>query len=156
MGIVTKKTLDDFYGGKRLAVIGVSRTKSDYSRMLYRELLQKGYDALAVNPAMDTVEGKPCYASVKDITPGVDRVIMLLPPEKTEAAVMDCREAGVKTIWLHQHIGKGVANTRAIYLCEEKGINLITGFCPLMFLPGTGFIHRLHGGILKLMGAYPK
>jgi predicted CoA-binding protein len=157
MGIVNKKTIEDFYAVKRLAVIGVSRDKHDYSRSFYSEMLRRGYDVAPVNPNLESVDGRKCYASVKDITPAVDHAVALLPPEKTEHALTECAAAGVKTIWLHQqHIGQGVTNTRAIYICEEKGIKLITGFCPFMFMPKTAFPHRLHGAILKLIGAYPK
>ncbi len=156
MSIVTKQTLDDFFAVKRLAVIGVSRSKGEYSRRLWNDLRKNGFEALPVNPQMTNVDGQTCYARIGEIKPGVDRVIMLLPPEKTEAAIQDCVAAGVKFIWLHQHIAQGVTNTRAIYLCEQNNINLITGFCPFMFLPKTAFPHRLHGAVLKWVGAYPK
>jgi predicted CoA-binding protein len=156
MAIVTRKTIEDFYAGKRLAVVGVSRSQSDYSRGLFRELVKRGYEVIPVNPHVKSVEGKKCFSSVKAIKPAVDRVIILLPPDKSEQAVEECMAAGVKNIWLHQHIARGVANTRVIYLCEKSGISLIAGFCPFMFMPGTALLHRFHGSVLRLMGAYPK
>jgi len=64
-------------------------------------------------------------------------------------------EAGIRTLWMHEQVMKGVRNPKAIFLCEENGIECITGFCPMMFLPKTGLQHKLHGTILKLFGAYP-
>jgi hypothetical protein len=51
---------------------------------------------------------------------------------------------------------KGVTNPKAIYLCEEKGMECIVGFCPMMFMPETALPHKIHGFIMKLFGAYPK
>ena len=50
----------------------------------------------------------------------------------------------------------GVSDTRAIFRAEEHGIQLITGFCMFMFLPRTAFVHKLHGGVMRIVGAYPR
>jgi hypothetical protein len=33
-------------------------------------------------------------------------------------------------------------------------VNLITGFCMFMFLPKSSFLHKMHGGVMKLIGIY--
>lgn len=156
MAQVTKKTIDDFLAVKRIAVIGMSRNAGDYSRMLMKEFSAAGYEIIPVNPAAEEIAGARCFARVENIAPVPARVIIILPPDKAEQAVIDCAEAGVKDIWLHSHIAAGVQNSRAIYQAENHGLNLISGFCPMMFLPQARFFHKIHGGILKLMGAYPK
>ncbi|MCE5299304.1 MAG: CoA-binding protein [Spirochaetia bacterium] len=152
----TKKSIEDFLSVKRIAVIGMSRSKTEYSRMLMKEFSGAGYEIVPVNPAAKEIEGKMCFASVKDVTPVAERVIMLLPPDRAEQAMTECAEAGVKDVWMHSHLMKGVQNTKAIYQAEKNGINLITGFCPMMFIKNSMFKHRIHGGIMKLLGAYPK
>ena len=153
---ITKKSLEDFLSVKRIAVIGMSRNKTDYSRMLMNEYKKGGYEIVPVNPAADEIEGIRSFKSVKDVSPKPERVIMLLPADKTEQAMIECAEAGIKDVWMHNHIMKGVQNTKAIYQAEKNGINLITGFCPMMFMPGAMFLHRMHGGVMKFFGAYPK
>ena len=154
--MVTRKTIDDFFAIKRMAMIGVSRDKNSYSRRLMADMQAKGYEVLAVNPNTESVDGQKCYKSVADISPLPEAAIMLLPPDKTEAAMAECAKAGVKKVWMHNHIMAGVQNTRAIYEAEKGGISLITGFCPFMFLPGTAFFHKMHGAVIKLFGQYPK
>ncbi len=149
---VTRQRIREFLSARRIAVIGMSRKPREYSRLVFGELLKRGYDAVPVNPAAEEIEGRACFKSVKDITPVPERGMIILPQDKTEQAVLDCAEAGIRDIWLYP---MGSGDKRTLSLAEEKSLNLIAGFCPLMFLPETAFIHRLHGVILRLVRAYP-
>ena len=156
MATVTKAVIDNFLAAKRIAVIGVSRNSKDYSRSLFRELVKHGYEVIPVNPNIDKVDGISCFKSLRDIQPVPERAVIILPENKTEQAVLDCAEVGIKDIWLHRQVGSGVSDTRAIFRAEEKGLNLITGYCMFMFLPRASFFHKFHGKIQKFMGTYPK
>ena len=153
MAKITREGIGQFLSAKRIAVIGVSRKPNEYSRLLFRELIKHEYDAIPVNSAAEELDGRVCFRSVKDITPTPERAVIVLPEDKTEQTVLDCAEAGIRDVWLHPLGSRG---TRAILQAEQKGLNLITGLCLFMFLPKAAFIHKLHGGVLKLMGAYPK
>ena len=120
------------------------------------QLLRHGYDAIPVNPYVEELDGKKCFKSIKDILPAPERALLLLPEDKTEQAVIDCADAGIQHVWLHRHVAGGVSDTRAIFRAEERGLSLVTGFCMFMFLPRSPFIHKLHGGVMKLIGIYPK
>jgi uncharacterized protein len=156
MAKVTRAAIKDFLAAKRIAVVGVSRNEREYSRSLFQELLRHGYDAIPVNPYVEELDGKRCFKNVRDVSPAPERALLVLPEDKTEQAVLDCADAGVKDVWLHRHVAGGVSDTRAIFRAEERGLNLITGFCMFMFLPRSPFIHKLHGGVMKLVGIYPK
>jgi predicted CoA-binding protein len=156
MGKITKAAIEHFLSARRIAVIGPSRKRMEYSRMLFRELLKQGYDAIPVHPEAEELDGRKCFKNIQDIQPPPERALILLPVEKTEQAVLDCAAAGVKDIWLHHHVAGGVSDTRAIFRAEEKGLNLITGYCMFMFLPKSPLFHKFHGGVMKLFGIYPK
>jgi predicted CoA-binding protein len=156
MAKVSLNRIQDFLKGKRIAMIGVSRDPKSYSRQLYKELLALGYEVIPVNPHADEIDGVPALASLSQAKAKPDRAIILLPESLTEQAVIDCADQGIQDIWLHRHVAGGVSDTRAIFRAEERGLNLITGFCMFMFLPKTGAIHRFHGLIMKLLGIYPK
>ncbi len=156
MAKVTRAAIADFLSAKTIAVIGASRDEKTYAAGLFRELLKHGYDAIPVNPHASEIAGRPAYKNVADIQPAPERALILLPEDKTEQAVLDCAGAGIKQVWLHRHLAGGVSDTRAIYRAEEHGIQLITGFCMFMFLPRAAFFHKLHGGVLRIMGAYPR
>jgi uncharacterized protein len=153
MAKITRARIRDFLAAKRIAVIGVSRKPKEYSRMVFEELLKRGYDAIPVNPAAEEIDGKACFKTVKEITPTPERAVITLPKGKTEQAVLDCAQAGIRDIWLYP---LSRSDNGVILQAQQRGLNLITGFCLFMFLPNAAFVHRLHGGILKLVGAYPK
>ncbi len=156
MAKVTRQAIADFLAAKSMAVIGASRDQKEYSHALLLELLRHGYDATPVNPNAQEIAGRRCYARVKEVQPLPERALIVLPEDKTEQAVLDCAEAGIKEVWLHRHVGGGVSDTRAIYRAEEHGIHLITGFCMFMFLPQANWFHKMHGGFMKLVGVYPR
>lgn len=155
MEIVTRKTIEEFFAEKRIAVIGASRDKRKYGHVLLAALRDRGYEVAAVNPNAGSIDGTPCFGSIKEVTPKAEAAIAVLAAPKLDAVVRDCAEAGVRRLWMHEHVMKGVRNPRAIFLCEENGIECIAGLCPMMFMPKTGLQHRLHGSILRLFGAYP-
>jgi predicted CoA-binding protein len=150
----------DFLGQKRLAFVGVSRQPNDYSRMLFREFGARGYDAVPVNPAAGEIEGRHCFASVREIEPAPDGVLLLTAPAVTEQVVGDCIQAGVKRIWIRRSGRKGAASEQALRECQTRGITVISGECPFMFLQGDyqqagGWVHHFHGFLKKITGSYP-
>ena len=50
--------ISDFLNLRRIALIGVSRDPKDFSRVLFRELCERGYDMVLVNPSADKLEKK--------------------------------------------------------------------------------------------------
>jgi uncharacterized protein len=141
---------DDFLAQRRLAVVGVSRDHGDFSRGLFRELLRRGYDLVPVNLGGGSIEGLPCARRVQDIAPPVDGALVMTRPAATEQVVRDCAAAGVPRIWLHRGIGPGAVSEAAVAFCREKGISLIAGECPYMFLLSPGFVHQAHGFLRRL------
>src|SRR5574337_219234 len=127
MDMTTRELIKDFLGRKRLAVVGVSRNPKDFSRALFREFLEQGYDAVPVNPHLTEVEGQRCFACVGDITPPVEAVLLMTPPELTAQVVADCANAGISRVWMYRAIGKGAIDPQAVAFCHEKGIHLIEG-----------------------------
>jgi uncharacterized protein len=149
----TRATLANaFLARKRLAVVGVSRDPRYFSRGLFREMLRRGYDLVPVNPAGGTIEGLPCARRVQEIAPPVDGALVMTRPAQTEAVVRDCAAAGVARVWLHRGVGPGAVSPAAVAFCREKGISVVEGECPFMFLQGSGFVHRAHGLLRRLTG----
>ena len=137
-------------------MVGVSRNWKDFSRLLFREFKKRGYDMVPVHPEAAEIEDLKCFARPQEITPPVDGVLLLTKPKVTEAVVKDCAEAGIRRVWMHRGSGPGAVSQSAIDFCEEEGIEVIPGYCPFMFFDNTGFIHRVHGFLMKLTGGYPR
>src|SRR5205809_4537098 len=45
-----RRIIDDFLAQRRIAVAGVSRNPHKFGNVLFRELKQRGYDVLPLNP----------------------------------------------------------------------------------------------------------
>lgn len=152
---VSLQSIEAFLAQKRLAIVGISRNPRDFSVSLFAELCRRGYDVIPVNPAASSVHDRRCFARVQDIHPPVNAALLLTPPEVTESVVTDCAAAGIKHLWMYRAAGKGAVSPKAVVFCRERGIDVIPGECPFMFLPSGG-IHRLHGLFRKLTGRYPR
>jgi len=155
MTITTRHDIEDFLGRKRLALVGVSRNPKDFSRGVYAELCRRGYDVVPVNPLIKDIDGVPCFSRLQEVTPPVAGALIMTPAEKSEQVVHDCAEAGIDRVWLHRGSGQGAVSKAAVDFCHERGMRLVEGHCPFMFLSETPFFHRLHGFFLKLSGRYP-
>jgi predicted CoA-binding protein len=152
----TREDIEDFLAQKRLAMVGVARNPKDFSRGLFRDLCRRGYDMVAVNPMMSELDGQQCYSRVQDIAPPVDGALLMTPPAVTPDIVRHCLAAGITRVWMHRGGGTGAVSQEAIDFCREKGMRVVAGYCPYMFLPTTPFFHRVHGFFMKLSGGYPQ
>jgi predicted CoA-binding protein len=152
----TTEAIEGFLKQNRLAVVGVSRSERDFTRSIFREFVRRGYDAVPVNPAAAEIEGKRCYARVQDISPPVDGVMVMTPPKVSESVVLDCAAAGIKRVWLYRAVGQGAVSKAAVAYCKANAIEVIPGYCPHMFWKDSAFIHRLHGLIARITGAWPQ
>src|SRR5438270_13966472 len=139
------ESIQAFLSQKRFAIVGVSQTPKDFSRALFREFRDRGYDPVPVNPAASEIEGRPCFPTVQEIQPPVEAVLLMTSPAVTDAVVHDCAEAGIKRIWMYRAGGRGAVTQEAVQFCESSGMSVIPGECPLMFLPGGAWFHRFHG-----------
>ena len=153
--MTTLSSIQDFLGRKRFAVVGVSRNPKDFTRGLFRELRNRGYDAVPVNPGLSEVEGTGCFKSVLEVSPPVEGALLLTSSSVTGQVVKECAQAGVRQVWMYRAAGAGAVNAEAVRFCESNGIGVVEGECPYMFLPDTGFPHRVHGFCRKLFGSYP-
>lgn len=150
------ETIEDFLAQKRIAMAGISRDPASFSVTLFEELCRRGYDVVPVNPNIAEVKGRRCFARVQDIQPPVEAALLMTSPNETEAVVNDCAEAHISRIWMYRAAGKGAVSARAVEFCRERGLQVVPGECPLMFLPHTAGIHRFHGFVRKITGRYPR
>jgi len=147
----SKKIVEEFLAQKKIAVVGVSRKKTKFGNAIYKELKQKGYQVIPINPNITDYEGETCYPDLLSLSEKVDAVVICVPPVQTEKVVKEAARAGINKIWLQQ----GTQSDEAIKFCEENGIDCISNECVLMFAQPSAFIHRAHGWINKITGKLP-
>ena len=154
--MTTIRDVENFLALRRIAMVGVSRNPEDFSRKLFREMCERGYDMVPVNLVADEIEGRECFQCLQVAQPPVEGALVMTPFYETIRVVQDCKDAGVRRVWMYRAGGRGGAVSQdAIAFCKESGIQVVEGHCPFMFLPGSAFPHRFHGFLLKLTRHYP-
>ncbi len=148
----TKKEVESFLGHRHLAVVGVSRSGKEFSNAAYRDLRQKGYRLVPVNPHADSLEGERCYHRLAEIPDKPEAALVLTNSSQTEGVVRDAAEAGIRHLWIQQ----GSQSAGALQLAQQKGLSVVSGECILMFAEPVGSFHRFHRWVWKLLGRLPK
>lgn len=123
-----EKLISDFLAQKRFVVAGSFRNESKYAYKILKMLKNKGYEVYPVHPTIKEVEGQLCYSSVKDIPCVIDVVNLVTPPPVTERIVIECKERGIKKIWLQP----GAENENTIKFCRENNMEVIYQVCVMM------------------------
>jgi uncharacterized protein len=153
--MTTIRDVQDFISLRRIAMVGVSRDSKDFSRHLFKEMCDRGFDMVPVNLLAEEIDGRECFQCLQVVKPAVAGVLVMTPSYEAIRVVEDCLDAGIKNVWLYRAGGQGAVSTDAVVFCEQHGIRVIEGHCPFMFLPSTGFVHRAHGFFLKIARQYP-
>ena len=129
--MTNQTAIDEFIAQDTLAVVGVSRDRTKFGNIVYRNLREKGYRVLAVHPAHNTVEGDPCYPNLAALPEPVDGIVVVVPPEVTEQIVREADAVGIRRVWLQP----GAESTAAIRYCEEHGLDVIHDECVMVLAP---------------------
>jgi len=147
----------DFLAQQRIAVTGISSTRDLTGNVIYRKLKAAGYQVFAVHPTTPTFDGDPCYPALSAIPGGAEGVVIVNRPEVTNAIVHQCADAGIRRVWMHQSLMKAGTSVspEAVRVCQEQGISVIAGACPMMFVRGADFGHRCMRLMLRLTGGLP-
>ncbi|MBN1133233.1 MAG: CoA-binding protein [Bacteroidales bacterium] len=148
-----KNIIRDFIGSKKIAIVGTSENTGNWGKSLMDELIKKGYEIIPVNPGCEQIGGVKCYASVKDLPPDIESVIIAVPPLITEQIIDEMDGTKIKRVWMHRGAGKGAYSEKAKEICKKNRIDVVYGFCPMMFF-GDGF-HRFHLWIRNTFGKLP-
>ena len=147
-------TIERFVGDKNIALIGVSLDKQKFGNYLLHELTQKGYTVFPVHPNITEVEGIKCFSDVKSLPGFVTNLILVVNPAVTLQLVSQLNDSLIQRVWMHRGVGKGAASVVAIEACRSIGIEVVHGFCPMMFFSPSG-VHRVHFWLRRKFGKVP-
>ncbi len=158
MTTALESKVNDFLSQKRIAVVGVSRDNRHHpaANLIYRKLKRTGHEVFAVNPNMPMFDDDRCYPDLKSIPGGVEGAVIVTRPETTGQIVRDCRDAGVRRVWMHQSMAAGSSvSPAAVAYCHQHEIQVIAGACPMMYGDGVDFGHACMRWLLGLTGGLP-
>ena len=151
--MITNDTVERFLSGRRIAVIGASDEQSNFGSAVYRAFRDHGYDTVAVHPSAPTVAGDRCYRDLESAGP-VDGAVVMVAAGAAAGVVRDCADHDVPRVWLFKGIGgAGAVSDDALQVCRDRGVEVVAGACPLMFLEPVGWFHRVHRSVRRGRGA---
>jgi uncharacterized protein len=150
--MTTRESIDTFLSNKKVAVAGVSRSKNKFGYQVFEMLLEKGYDAVPVNPHAETLFEKQCYADVKSLPDHIESLLVLTPKAQSGQVIKEAVDKNIRHIWIQQ----GSDTPEAINAVNGHDINLVTKKCIFMFAEPVTGVHKFHRGLMKLFGLYPK
>ncbi len=150
--------VENFLAQKTIAVVGVSDQRETGCNTAYRRFKDAGYTVWPVNPRLSEYQGVTCYPDLTSIPEKPEAVFILTNPKVTEQIVEECRQLGIKHVWMHCMLGTkpGLAasmtsvSQKAVEKCRANGIQVIPGSCPNQFLNpdfGHGIMRRLWRGL---------
>lgn len=103
------------------AVVGVNQDEKKHGNMIYRKLKKKGYQAYAINPIYDTVDGDKCYKNLSSL-PEIPEVInMVVSPKRAIAVIDEAASLGIKYIWFQPD----TYDDDTLAYTKEKGIEYV-------------------------------
>ncbi|MFQ5536107.1 MAG: CoA-binding protein [Gemmatimonadota bacterium] len=111
---------------KRIAVVGLSRDPANSARRVPAYLAAKGYEVVGVNPSLERAFGKPAVASLDEVEPPVDMVIIFRPSAEAGSFVKQALgRPDAPAIWLQQ----GIRADAEVAQAREEGRLAVQDLC---------------------------
>jgi acetyl coenzyme A synthetase (ADP forming)-like protein len=90
--------MKNFFEPKRIAVIGASRSMRKVGGVVFRNLLDAGFDIIPINPNARKVYGKRAYPSVLAYKKKIDLAVIVVPAQVAPWVFKDCAMKGIKEV----------------------------------------------------------
>ena len=140
---------ETFWEKESFAVVG-HEAKKNFPRLTYSHLKKLGKTVFPVDPSTRNIDGDPTFAELDQLPGRVDGVVLEVPKEETRTWVEKAAGSGIKDLWIHM----GRDTPEALALAKEKGLNVRSGTCAVMYLrPGLSY-HSIHKWIMQVAGKY--
>ena len=108
-----------------VAMVGVSANPEKPSNIVFKYLTAQGYNVIPVNPTIDEVLGKKCYASLSAIPEKVEVVDIFRRSEDIPPIVDEAIKIGAKAVWMQE----GIINNAAAKKAESAGLLVVMDKC---------------------------
>jgi len=140
---------EEFWTNSSFAFVGHSAAKG-FPTLSYGELKKQGRKVFPVDPSVDEIGGDRAFPDLASLPEKVDAAVIEVPKQETAGWVAKAAEAGIQQLWIHM----GRETPEALALARERGIEVHTGTCAVMYVkPGLSY-HSLHKWINQLLGKY--
>jgi uncharacterized protein len=110
---------------RTIAVVGHSERPTRPSYQIAHFLRRMGYQIYPVNPAVTSIDGQTCYASLREVPVPIDIVNVFRRSEHLPEVVEEAIAVGAKAVWAQLGISHPLAAQRA----EAAGLLLVMDAC---------------------------
>ncbi|GAB4337514.1 MAG: CoA-binding protein [Calditrichia bacterium] len=110
---------------RKIAVVGISNKPHRASYQVAEVMIRAGYEVYPVNPVLEEVLGRKCYASLSEIPEDIDLVDIFRRPEFVEDIVDAAIAKGVNAVWMQL----GVVNEAAAEKALKAGLDVVMDRC---------------------------
>lgn len=148
----TRSSIESFLATRKIAVAGVSKDQKKFGHIVFKTLIEKGFEIFPINPTTDMIASTPCFRNVSALPVNVHNLLILTPRKQTHEVVAEAVRKGIDHIWIQ----RGSETRETVDLIKAHKINLITGECILMHADPVTGIHKFHRTLKKLFGMMPK
>jgi len=111
---------------KRIAMVGCSPDPHGDSHRIAEFLIARGHDVVPVNPRAESILGRRCYPTLRDVPGDVDMVDVFRRSEHVAEIVDQAIDKRAKIVWTQLGIGDEAAAARA----EAAGLTVVMNRCP--------------------------
>ena len=113
---------------RNVAVVGISDRPERPSNYVARYLASVGYCIFPVNPNLQSWNGLPAYATVREIGEPIDLVDIFRKAPNVPPVVDDAIAAGARTVWMQL----GIVNEEAEQQAKNAGLDVVMNRCALV------------------------
>ncbi|HKL43660.1 MAG TPA: CoA-binding protein [Candidatus Absconditabacterales bacterium] len=107
------------------AVIGASNNTDKYGYKVFKDLIEKGFNVVAINPNEEKILGRSVYPTLSKYKGKIDVAIFVLSPKFSLPVLEEIKVLGIKKVWFQP----GAESDKAIKFCEKNNIEYITNAC---------------------------
>ena len=114
------------------AIIGASNNEEKYGNKILKDLLNKKFNLIPINPKEKEILGLNCYATLSEFyenknkeNKSIDVVIFVVPPKITEKILFEVKKLNINKVWMQP----GSESEKAINFCKENNLEIIYNSC---------------------------
>jgi len=125
-----EQIIQEMLNEKKWAVVGAHPKPEKYGYKIFKKLLAHDYQATAINPVYDMIDGHKTYGSLRDLEDKPTCVNVVVNPERAKKVVEEVIDLGIEYIWFQP----GAFNEEVIDMAEAGGLKVVYHACVLVEL----------------------
>ena len=134
------ESIKEFLKCKKLAYVGLSRSKTKFGNMLYHELIKKGYVLYPLHRDEKEINKIQCYTDLQSVRDNIEGVLINTAPKNVIPLLIESSALGIKNIWLQ----RGAESKDVYETAKSLSLDIITKKCILMYAEPVRGIHKFH------------